>query len=107
MTTRFIILLLIVTALDICAVSLAKQYSIRRSKWVLLASMSCFVLSVLTIIQLMAYAVTAIVNLLWVTISTVVLILIGHFFFREKLNRWQLLGVLLVLSGMALLSVEI
>ncbi len=99
----FISWFLILTALDVFAVLLARYYVEKKKEIFRISSLVFFGLSAYVAVQLMEYASTAVVSILWITLSTIFIAFACYFLFDEKINKWQGLGMVLILSGMVFL----
>jgi len=100
---NFLSWLAVITVLDIFAVLLARLFVAKGKEVYRIGSLVFFGFSAAVFVQLMEYESTAVVNLLWVSLSTIFIAIACYFFFGEKINRWQGLGMLLILGGMAFL----
>jgi multidrug transporter EmrE-like cation transporter len=66
-----------------------------------------FALGVVPVLSIaLQYEGIGLVNFLWNILSTIIMLVIGIFFFKEKVSVLQLIGVLLSLLGMSLVVVS-
>lgn len=99
----FAVLLILLTLFDIIAVISARYHVEKKRQAFRWISFLFFGLSVWIAMQMMEFRSTAIVNLLWVSLSTVFITITCYFLFGERINRWQGLGMILIMVGMAFL----
>ncbi|PIQ79128.1 hypothetical protein COV81_03105 [Candidatus Peregrinibacteria bacterium CG11_big_fil_rev_8_21_14_0_20_41_10] len=102
---KFAILLSILTILDIIAVMSARYYVEKKRVGYLVLSLAGFATSGYLFYLLMGYSITSIINLLWVSVSTVIITLLGYLIFKEKVTIGQGIGMALVIIGMVILGV--
>lgn len=102
---KFIILLIIITILDIGALVTARYYIEKRKRHFMISSLSIFALSAFVFVQLMAFEVTAVINVLYAAISSVFVTLFYYIVFKERITRGQWMGIGLALLGVLLLEI--
>jgi small multidrug resistance pump len=52
------------------------------------------------------YEKMAIVNIMWGGLSALILTLVAYYFYGEELTRFQILGIVIILIGTAMLHLE-
>lgn len=102
---KFIVLLIIITILDIGALVTARYYIEKRKRHFMILSMSIFALSAYVFVQLMAFEVTAVINVLYAAISSVFVTLFYYIVFKERITKGQWMGISLALLGVLLLEI--
>jgi len=93
---------LLLTGLDVIAVIAARYYVEKKRNYILMISLICFSLSVLVFEELLQFSVTAVINILWVSLSNIFITILCYFLFKEKINRKQALGMVAILAGVLL-----
>ncbi len=101
---KFPLLIALITALDIAALVTARYYVDHMKHWVLVLSLSIFAISAFVYVQLMEFAVTAIINVLYAAFSTIFITLFYFLVFKERITRGQWVGILIALLGIIMLE---
>ena len=85
------------------AISFLKKYRISSQGAYFALGYVCYIGVCLLLIQTFHYAGIGIVNVLWSAFSVLFVVLVGHFYFKEPVTRNEILGMCLVIAGVALL----
>lgn len=101
---QFYIYILLIGIFDLVGTITAKLWSVNKSVTFLIITIVCFALSGLFIAMSMKYGEMAIVNIMWVAVSTLFVTLFGYFVFKEYLTPLQIIGILAVVVGFILVN---
>ncbi|HVW66922.1 MAG TPA: SMR family transporter [Candidatus Peribacteraceae bacterium] len=96
----FIALILLTETLAICF--LKQYYLSHRLRFVALGCLFYLGVSLL-LVQTFQYDGMGIVNVLWSAFSVILVVCAGHFGFHEKVTHREIVGIALVLIGVAFL----
>ena len=100
---NFPLYIALISVLDVIAV-LGARFFVDRKKWYFrFISLAAFAASAYVYIQMLAYEVTAIVNVIYLAFSSIVITLTCFIFLKERIHWMQGLGMILCLLGLALL----
>ncbi len=95
-------LLTIIT--DLSAVFFAKKFVLTNNYYWLLATIGSFLIMGILMIIMMKFREIAIVNILWSGGIAVGSMLLGYYYFHEKLTFMQLVGIVVILVGIILIE---
>lgn len=93
----------ITAVLDASAVIAGRIYSGNGDKRILALALSCFAASGYFYVQMLEFAVTAIVNIVFVGFSAIIVTTACYFLFKERISWGQAAGILMILIGVSLL----
>lgn len=99
-----IVHVIIINTLDLFGVLAAKYWSITKNPWLLLVTSLLFAGAGFFFARSLRFEGVAIVNIVWITISVVLVTLIGYFFFKEQITPRQLAGIFAILIGLVLVN---
>jgi multidrug transporter EmrE-like cation transporter len=74
--------------------------------WVFPLTMSIYALQPILFYFGLSFKSMGIVNILWNSISSILVVLTGIYLFDEKLNRNNYIGIILCISGIILLGID-
>jgi multidrug transporter EmrE-like cation transporter len=99
----------ILAAVDVLMETLCKYYSVNlngnaKPLKFLLAAVAINALQPLIFTKALQTEGMTIINIMWDTISTVFIVILGLFAFKEKINRYQAAGIILSIFCILLLS---
>jgi multidrug transporter EmrE-like cation transporter len=101
----FIILTVIIIAEIITWYSLKKRY-LERDNFYLFVYYGMF-LTIATLLLLTAkYESIAITNIMWNIASTILVLMLGYFIFKEHITRYQYIGICLGLLSIVFLTIN-
>lgn len=98
------IFILITAIMDVISSVLIKEWTLNDRALGLVFGIIALVFSGLTFAFAMKYFGLAIANVLWNSLSTILLAVIAIIFFHEKLSAIQMAGVLIVVLGVFLVG---
>jgi len=101
---NFIILWILLSLCDIIAVLSARLFVETNKTKHQIISMLFFALSALFFVKLMPFKETAVISMLWISLSTIFILIFCNFFFKEKISFQQGIGMIIVFLGMNILS---
>jgi len=101
---NFLTLFLLLSVVDVGAVISGRYYVFSKNKLFLIISLVCFGFSAYLFYLLMAFKSTAIVNLLWVSLSTIFISMISYFLFKEKITWGQSVGMFFIILGIIIME---
>ncbi len=87
------------------ALSLLKQYALTQNLLYFFFGMLAYSAVAFFLVKSFRFAEMGIVNVLWSACSVVFVIAAGYLFFQEKIELTEALGIILVISGVAILRV--
>lgn len=99
---KFLIFYLLLNFFDVAAVLFGRYYADLGKpiyKW---ASILFFALSAFMVYQLMAFKETAVVSILWISLSTILILIYCRIVFKEKISVIQGVGMLFIMGGVLL-----
>jgi len=94
-------------ALESIGQYLARKYVDNKDKlWMFIVAVICYLLIVYTLTKTYNYENIGFVNALWSGLALVVVAMIGYFFFDERFNNQEYVGIGLILAGTILLGIQ-
>lgn len=103
----FIAHIVIINLLDLAGVFSAKYYSLSKNPWLLLLTTLFFAGAGFFFARSLRFEDVAIVNVLWITLSVLLVTLVGHFVFKEIITVQQWIGIFVILFGLALVTLKL
>lgn len=100
----FILLLALIIILDIGALVSARYYVEKKQKWIMWLSLITFGASGFVFVQLMAFRLTSIINVLYAAFSTIFVTFFYFVFFKERITKGQWLGIAVAFLGVFMLE---
>jgi len=100
----FLVHIIIINALDLVGVLVAKYYSINRNPWLLFLTAALFAGAGFFFARSLRFEGMAIANILWITISIILVTIMGHFLFKEQISSFQIFGIGLILLGLVFIN---
>lgn len=101
---KFYIYLLIIAILDLIGMMFAKYSSIKNNNTYIIIPIICFAITAFFISLMLKYQPTAVINMLWVTVSTILVAILSYFIFKESLTLMQISGILVALVGIIMIE---
>jgi multidrug transporter EmrE-like cation transporter len=101
----FVIHIVIINTLDLVGVILAKLWLIHRNPLLILGTMLAFGGAGYVFTKALRYEGMAIVNVLWISISVILVTIMGYFVFKENISITQFIGMGVILVGLILINV--
>lgn len=95
-----------ISIFDLVAVYFAKFYSINKNPWFLILTCGFFTIAALFFVRSLQYEGLAIVNILWTSISVILVTISGYFIFKEHITPLQFLGIALTIIGLVLIEIK-
>ena len=92
--------------IDLCMMGLLKSKitGLLTDAWVIPLAMALYSLQPIIFYFGLTFKSMGIFNILWNSISSILVVLSGVYFFNEKITRLNLLGIALCVSGIAILG---
>ncbi len=101
---NYYLLIFCIAVLDASAILCSRFYHEYKQNWMLAFALSLFAASGFVYVKLLAYAVTAVINIIYIGLSTITVTVVCYFLFKEKLNWQQIIGILLIVTGITFLK---
>lgn len=100
------ILALIMACIDVVMMGMLKLENINvlRGAWILPLAMAIYSLQAMVFRTGLPYEGIAVLNIMWNTLSILIISLMGLFFFEEKLSPINVLGMILSIVGIILIK---
>ncbi len=101
---KFYLYLFCVAILDLIGMLSAKYFSLKNNYSYIIIAVLCFAAAAVFISLLLRYQTTPIINMLWVSVSTVLVTIFSYFLFKETLSIIQVTGMFIALIGVIMLE---
>ena len=101
---KVLLIIFLIVVMDIIAWWLLKKYHLSKQYCYLYLAVLVYALLPLVIIQVLKYEGIGTTNMIWNIFSTVFVLLMGYFIFRETLSHTQLLGILFGVTAIILIA---
>jgi len=105
-TAAVVLLILMISISEACGQAALKKCRIDNRWHFFLIAVACYSMVCFLLLQTYSYKEMAIVNILWSGISVFLIVTTGVVFFHERLNVWDLLGILFIFIGMFFVFVK-
>ncbi len=92
--------------IEIAAQVFAKQAHITNDKRYMLLTFLLYGVISLLLIRTYRYSTMGLVNAMWNAFTTISIVLIGIYVYKEKVNGWAALGIAMTLVGFYLIYVK-
>ncbi len=102
----FIVHIAIITLLDIAGTICAKFYSINKNSLFLIATVLLFGGAGYVFARSLRYEGMAITNVLWISLSIILVTIIGYYAFKEEIAHIQLIGIGVIVIGLFLINLK-
>ena len=104
--THSLSLAIIMSIIDAIMMSLTKKYylSVHKVKYVLAASMVVYMCQPLLFYRALSFEGMGVFNVLWDSVSNLLVLFVGIYFFSEKISVRKYIGVLLSFVSIYLLA---
>ena len=103
---KFYVLIGTIALFDLLAVLAGKMWIITgKSFYIGLTSLGFAIAGYFFALSL-KYEDVAIVNVIWISLSIILVALMGHYFFKEHLSSMDILGMAAILFGVVLLNLK-
>jgi len=90
--------------MDLSAMFFAKKFVLTNNYYWLVATIVGFMIMGLLMIAMMKFKDAAIVNILWSGGIAIGSVLLGYYYFHEKLTLMQLVGIAVVIVGIVFIE---
>ncbi len=101
---KLILYLAAIAVCDLIAIMSAKVWNIKGNNWYLAISILGFALTAVFFALALKYETTAVLNVLWVSISILLVTVFSYFFFKEPISLIQLIGFFVIIVGIILIE---
>lgn len=101
-SSLFVILIAIVT-IEAAAQYFAKKSYVSKEQKYLFYAFVLYGTTAILLYKSYRYSSMGLVNVMWNGLSTVTIILVGMYFFDERLNKYDYIGIVLTLVGIYLI----
>ncbi|MFA6548288.1 MAG: SMR family transporter [Candidatus Magasanikbacteria bacterium] len=98
--------IVVLSVIDVAAITLAKQWQVSNQWYWLVASMFLFCLMPIVFARSTTFAPSSIVNAVWVATSSILITITGYLIFKEHLNTNQMTGLLVVIIGLIIIEIK-
>lgn len=92
-----IMLIIILTAVETCALLCLNKYHSKKNKWYFLFAISLYVIICLLIVYSLNFKNLIMVNTLWNIMTILLVTLIGYFILKEKLTKYEIVSIVLAI----------
>lgn len=82
----------------------AKYANIKNNNFYIIIPIVCFSIVAIFISIMTKYQPTAVINMLWVTVSTILVAILSFVIFKENLTMMQIGGILIALIGIIIIE---
>ena len=89
---------------DLIAVVMVKMWHLKGNLLYLIASMIAFAVTAVFAGLSLKYEGIAIVNVLWVSLSTILVTIVGYYIFKESISIQQFIGMAIILLGLIIVE---
>ncbi|MEK7145950.1 MAG: hypothetical protein AAB802_02080 [Patescibacteria group bacterium] len=98
----FWIFYFLLNAFDVVAVLSGRYYVETKNKFYKWNSVLFFALSAFMVYKLMAFKETAVISILWISLSTILILVYCRIVFKEKISFSQAIGMAFIAGGVLL-----
>ena len=102
----YLVHIIIIIACDVSGVLAAKSWSITKNPLLLVTTVLLFGTAGFVFARSLRYNGVAITNILWISLSIILVTIIGYFFFKEDISLIQFIGIALIFSGLVLINLK-
>ena len=95
-----------ISLLDLAGTLSAKMFYLHKNIWYLIITVIMFAGAGLTFALSLKYEGMAITNILWISLSIILVTLAGIFIFKESISPLQIVGLVLAAAGVILLNIK-
>jgi len=92
--------------LDLAGTITAKFWSSGKNPWLLLATFLLFGGAGFFFARSLRYEGMAIANIMWISLSVILISIIGYFAFKENIAPLQLAGIAVIIAGLVLVNLK-
>lgn len=96
---NLLVIVILISLLECVAQGCLKHFFSKNVSYLFLISVICYSLVCLLLVRSYHFRGMGIVNCIWSGISILFILVIGIFFFNEKININDILGILLIIIG--------
>ncbi len=104
--SKFYLLIAAMNIFDLIAVMCAKLWNTNKNPIFLALTALFFCGAGLFFALSLKYEGVAITNILWISISVILITLVGYFFFKENITTLQFIGIALITTGLVLVNLK-
>ena len=98
--SAFVIHIAIINLLDLIGIMLAKLWLLHRNPLLILGTVIAFGGAGYVFAKALRYEGMAIANVLWISISVILVTIMGYFIFKENISVTQFIGMGIILAGL-------
>ncbi len=103
---KFYLYIAIINTLDLLAIIAGKLWYLTGKPIYIVLCTFGFGLAGFFFALSLRYEGAAITNILWISISVILVAIVGYFIFKEHINLMQFFGIIAVLIGIVLLNIR-
>ena len=96
-------LILLITVIDVIGWYCIKKYHLTGKIHFFLVTLTGYVLIAFLLLQVLKYEGIGMTNMIWNIMSTIIVLLIGYYIYKEQINNLQLTGILLGMLSILIL----
>ena len=100
----FVFYISLAIILDVIAVIVARYWTLTGNQWLLYVVVALYAGVGYSFAKSLKYEGMSVAYIVWVTVVAVVITLLGHFIFKERLELTQLVGVFLAVIAVFLVN---
>ncbi|MFA6486265.1 MAG: hypothetical protein WCT40_02775 [Candidatus Magasanikbacteria bacterium] len=101
---KFYLILLALALLDLAGLISAKFWYLKYNPLYMAASILSFALAAIAICLSLKFQGVAIVNIIWMALSTTLVTIAGYYFFKEPIALYQFVGIFIILVGLVIVQ---
>lgn len=105
-TAYMVMVLLFIVTSEALAQTCIKKCKVTQKWHFYLLAVFFYSLVCLGLYTMYGYKTMGIVNLIWSCLSILSILTVGVVFFHEEINRYDLVGIILIFSGLALVFIK-
>jgi multidrug transporter EmrE-like cation transporter len=102
----FLVMILLTFVESIAIFSIKKYETSGNWKFFILAGLINGIMVTYLFLRALKYKGVGMTNFIWNIFSTLLVFLIGIYFFKETITNYEYIGIILILVGMILLSIH-
>lgn len=104
--SQFLLHVALINLLDLAGTICAKFWSINKNPWLLVGTFALFGAAGFFFARSLRFEGMAITNVLWISISVILVAIVGYFAFNENIAPIQLIGIAVIIIGLVLINLK-
>ena len=103
-TIKLMLLVFMMTIAEVLALTSLKKFSETKKAYYFIASIFLYVIICALIVISFRFKEMSLLNALWNGLSIVLVIIVGYLLFKERITKYELLGVFLIIIAIYLIA---